>query len=197
MTDPALKTPIVDIDISRSQTFSLIFREIFLTDTPNYKLDATTYGAVRTSWTYHTAFTVSQTSRTMDLICRFEARGRRDAVIETKDDNPETLLFAEWEWDYTDVFGKGKEIDKLKDSSRSEKKADAFLLTYCPEKEFDDYWQKVAIEWLTPKRTKIIEASLFLHIICFTQNLKSRTFQTLHSIEINKEGITIWTALNF
>lgn len=132
----------------------------------------------------------------MDLTCKFEARGRRDAVIETKDDDPKILLFAEWEWDYLDVFGKGKEIEKLKDSCRSEKDADAFLLTYCPESSFENYWQKVATEWLTPKKTKVIESSLFLHIICFSENLKSRTFQTLNTIVINSSEIEIWTNLN-
>lgn len=196
MIEQLLDFQVTPVEISRSETFSIIFREIFLTDTPSYKLSANTYGAIRTSWTYHTAFATSQTSRTMDLTCKFESRGRRDAVIETKEDDPSILLFAEWEWDYLDVFGKGKEIEKLKESCRSEKNTSAFLLTYCPEKEFENYWQKVAADWLTPKRTKVIEATLFLHIICFQENLKTRTFQELNTVVINSSKIELWTPLN-
>lgn len=187
---------VVDVDISRSETFSIIFRELFLTDTPHYKIDSNTYGAIRTSWTYHIAFAIAQTSRTMDLTCRFEARGRRDAVIETKEDEPKAVLFAEWEWNYLDVFGKGKEIEKLRDSCWIEKQADALLVTYCPQTDLDDYWQKVAGEWLIPKRTKVTESALFLHVVCFEENFRSRSFQTLNTIVIDGSKVCIWTPLN-
>ena len=95
-----------DVDIYLA--FSLTFARIFVADTPNYQLGNGTVGATRSNWTYHTAFAFAQTSKMFDLICKFECYGKRDAVIETKEENPEALLFAEWEWDYEDIFGKGK-----------------------------------------------------------------------------------------
>ena len=42
--------------------------------------------------------------------------GKRDAIIETKGEAPEVLVVAKWEGDYHDVFGPGKELEKLKPS---------------------------------------------------------------------------------
>lgn len=119
-------------EFSPAETFSIIFRQAFWSDPPNYRLTDGNYGATRSSWTYHTAVAMSEASKVSYLDCKFEALGRRDAVIETRDEeNPEIILVAEWEWDYNDIFGKGKELEKLKNTCKLHKSADAFLLTYC------------------------------------------------------------------
>ncbi len=78
--------------------FSVLFVEMFWNEKPNYELKPGVFGATRSNWTYHTAGAIAQTCKIMNLTCKFEALGKRDAVIETKGEVSEVILIAEWEW---------------------------------------------------------------------------------------------------
>lgn len=177
--------------------FSLTFARIFLGDTPNYKLKNGTIGATRSSWTYHTAFAIAQTCKMFNLLCKFESHGKRDAVIETNEEEPEVLLFAEWEWDYEDIFGKGKELEKLKDSCRETKTAEAFLLVYCPNHKYPDYLCRIAEFWIRAFKRNKNPPSLFVHTIIFEEAKTAREFERLKTVVINPKEVWVLNDLYF
>ncbi len=177
--------------------FSLTFARIFIGDTPNYKLRDGTIGATRSSWTYHTAFAIAQTCKMFNLLCKFESHGKRDAVIETNDEEPEILLFAEWEWDYEDVFGKGKELEKLKESCRETKTAEAFLLVYCPNYKYPDYLSRIAEFWVKAFKKTKSPPSLFVHTIIFEEIKNVREFERLKTVVIDPREVWVLNDLYF
>jgi hypothetical protein len=185
------------LNIDVTLAFSILFVEAFLNDTPNYEISSGHFGATRSNWTYHTAMAIAQTCKTLNLTCKFEALGKRDAVIETRDEKPEIILVAEWEWDYEDIFGKGKELDKLKTSCKASKTAEAFLLIYCPISKYLDHLQRVAEDWIGSVRSVKHPPSLFLHTIIFKERAGYREFDSLMTVEINPSGINVWNERQF
>lgn len=121
----------------------------------------------------------------MDLICKFECHGKRDAVIETRDEKPEIILFAEWEWDYEDIFGKSKELEKLKNSCKLNKNAEAFLLVYCPNNKFPDYLYRISEYWIKSFSKLKNPPALFLHTILFEDKKTYREFERLKTTVIS------------
>lgn len=184
--------PVASLHLDLSFTFSAIFSQLFLCDTPSYELSKGNFGATRSNWTYHTAIAISQTCKFLNLCCKFEANGRRDAVIQARDDSQTDILFAEWEWDYLDVFGKGKELEKLKDSCKESKTGEALLLTYCPETDFVDYLQRIADYWISSVKKIKNPPALFLHTVIFEEASYCRNFDRLRTVEIAPEGISVW-----
>ncbi len=177
--------------------FSLAFAQMFLGDTPNYQLKNGTIGATRSNWTYHTAFAIAQTSKMFNLICKFECHGKRDAVIETNEDEPQILLFAEWEWDYEDIFGKGKELEKLKISCKESKTAEAFLLVYCPKHKYPDYLFRIAEFWINAFKKSKNPPSLFLHTIIFEDMKTYRGFKQMITVVIDPTYLRILSDISF
>lgn len=171
--------------------FSLLFVEIFKNDTPSYEISPGVYGATRSNWTYHTAGAISQTCKILNLTCKFEALGKRDAIIETKDQSPEMILAAEWEWDYNDIFGKGKELEKLRITCQKNPTADAFLLIYCPSKLYLSHLEKIAEYWINETKKDEDAPNLFLHTIIFEEKGNSREFQLLKLVMIHPTGINM------
>ncbi len=180
-----------DFDIT--VIFSVLFVELFWNEKPNYELKPGVYGATRSNWTYHTAGAISQTCKIMDLTCKFEAFGKRDAVIETKGETSGVILIAEWEWDYDDIFGTGKELYKLKASCKKHETANAFLLIYCPNSKYLSHLEKIAEEWIGDTTKAELEPTLFLHTIIFEQKGSIREFQRLKTVTIHTSGIDVWS----
>jgi len=185
------------LNIDVTLTFSISFVEAFLNDTPNYEISEGIFGATRSNWTYHTAMAMAQICKSLILPCKFEDLGKRDAVIETRDEKPEIILVAEWEWDYEDIFGKGKELDKLKASCKASKTAEAFLLIYCPISEYLDHLQRIAEEWIGSMKKEKTPPSLFLHTIIFKERASYREFDRLITVEINPSLINVWNERYF
>lgn len=171
--------------------FSILFVEIFKNDTPSYEISPGVYGATRSNWTYHTASAISQTCKILNLTCKFEALGKRDAIIETKDENPEMILAAEWEWDYNDIFGNGKELEKLRVTCQKNPTADAFLLIYCPSNLYLNHLEKIAEYWINETKKDEDAPNLFLHTIIFEEKGNSREFQMQKLVMIHPTGINI------
>lgn len=179
------------LEIGEAYTFSIMFAEFFRNDMPNYELFPDVFGATRSNWTYHTAGVMSQICKVLDLTCKFESLGKRDAVIETRGENAEIILIAEWEWDYNTIFGDKNELKKLKKSCQENLSAQAFLLTYCPNVKYLDYLEEIAKFWISETESEDNSATLFLHIIIFEEKVNYREFQTLKSIAIHQTGIDI------
>ena len=177
--------------LERPSLSQLCLRSFFSNDMPNYELFPNVFGATRSNWTYHTAGVISQICKVLDLTCKFEALGKRDAVIETRGKNPEVILIAEWEWDYNSIFGEKKELEKLKKSCQENLSAEAFLLTYCPSPKYLNYLEQIAKLWITETESEDNAPTLFLHIIIFEEKPGYREFQTLKSIVIHQTGIDI------
>lgn len=173
--------------------FSILFVEIFWNNVPNYELSPGVFGATRSNWTYHTAIAIAQTCNILNLTCKFEALGKRDAIIETKESMPEIILVAEWEWDYDDIFGTGKELDKLKNTCIKNQTANAFLLVYCPISKYLDYLEKIAEFWINETATEEQSPTLFLHTVIFEEKGSSREFQRLKTVMIHQTGIDVWS----
>ena len=173
--------------------FSVVFVEIFWNDTPSYELSPGVFGATRSNWTYHTAGAMSQTCKILNLTCKFEALGKRDAIIETKEQFPEIILAAEWEWDYNDIFGAGKELDKLKITCQKNPTADAFLLIYCPITKYLSHLEKISEYWISETATDEQAPTLFLHTVIFEEKEGNREFQRLKTVMIHSTGIDVWS----
>ena len=184
-------TEVRHLDFDITLTFSELFVELFWNETPNYELSEGVFGATRSNWTYQTAIAIAQTCKILDLNCRFEAHGKRDAIIEFK--NPvEVLLAAEWEWDYEDIFGKGKELDKLKETCRANPTANAFLLVYCPNSKYLDYLEKIAKDWIQSPEMDEQAPTLFLHTVIFEEKRGHREFLRMKTVMIHSERIDVW-----
>ncbi|MCD9188299.1 MAG: hypothetical protein LUM44_17920 [Pyrinomonadaceae bacterium] len=188
---------VLSFEVDIYYAFSLTFARLFIADTPNYKMNDGTIGATRSSWTYHTALALAQTSKMFNLHCKFESHGKRDAVIETADEEPEVLLFAEWEWDYEDIFGNGKELEKLKNSCRETRTAEAFLLVYCPSHKFADYITRIAEFWIKGFRRTKNPPSLFVHTIIFEQQKYVREFERLKTVVVNPTEVWVLNDIYF
>lgn len=173
-------------------TFSIIFAELFWNNTPSYKLSDEAFGATRSNWTYHTAIAISQTCKILDLTCKFEALGKRDAIIETNEETPEIILAGEWEWDYEDIFGKGKELEKLKATCKQNPTANAFLLIYCPISKYLDHLERIAEFWIKETSKDEQAPTLFLHTIIFELKGSVREFKRLKTVMIHSSGIEVW-----
>lgn len=188
---------VLPYEVNVYYAFSLTFARIFLGDTPNYRLKDGTIGATRSSWTYHTAFAIAQTCKMFNLLCKFESHGKRDAVIETNEEDPQILLFAEWEWDYEDIFGEGKELKKLRDSCRETKTAEAFLLIYCPNYKYSNYICRIAEFWVKAFKRNKNPPSLFVHTIIFNESKNTREFERLKTVVINPLEVWVLNDLYF
>lgn len=188
---------VIPFEVDIHLAFSLTFARIFVADTPNYQLADGTIGATRSNWTYHTAFAIAQTSKMFNLICKFECYGKRDAIIETIDDNPEVLLIAEWEWDYEDIFGKGKELEKLRDSCKKHKTAVAFLLVYCSKQKYPDYLFRITNFWVNAFKRFKKPPVLYLHTIIFEEAKTIREFQRFKTVVIGSTEIIIISDIDF
>lgn len=172
--------------------FSVLFAEIFWNNKPSYELSSGVFGATRSNWTYHTAIAISQTCKILNLTCKFEALGKRDAIIETNDEISEIILAAEWEWDYDDIFGTGKELEKLKITCKKNPTANAFLLIYCPITKYLNHLEKIAEYWIDETSTDEQAPTLFLHTIIFELKGNIREFQRLKTVMIHPTGIDVW-----
>jgi hypothetical protein len=177
---------------SFADVFSVAFVRLFLADCPNYQQPDGSYGASRSNWTYHTALAMSQAAKLMTWTCKFETAGKRDAILETTDEQPVVVLVAEWEWDTQDVFGKGKELDKLKATCRDHPAASAFLLTYCTGPNYPNFLERVAGEWspTVPRRRKANQ--LYLHTIVYSEQGRVRQFERLRTALIEPGRIELW-----
>ncbi len=185
--------PVEQRDFDVTTIFSILFVEMFWNEKPNYELKPGIFGATRSNWTYHTAGAIAQTCKIMDLTCKFEALGKRDAVIETKGEAAGVILVAEWEWDYDDIFGAGKELEKLKASCKKYETANAFLLIYCPNSKYLSHLEKIAEEWIGDTTISELAPILFLHTIIFEQKGSIREFQRLKIVTIHSSGIDVWS----
>ena len=131
-----------------AEVFVHIFSETFANDIPGYVESSEFVQLItRSNWTYHTAFSIKKTAQIMYLNCVFETQGRLDGVIQTYEDEPKIILMAEWEWECQSVFGKEKELEKLWNGTSNVKNANAFLITYCADSEYQEFVRKVVEYW--------------------------------------------------
>jgi hypothetical protein len=185
------------LEIPLPVAFSVAFVQLFMGDQPNYALRGGQYGASRSNWTYHTALAISQASKLMDLTCKFETLGKRDAVIETKTEPPEVVLIAEWEWTSEDIFGSGKELEKLHISCRQNSGAAAFLLTYSTDSKYPDLLRRVTEYWIKAPRRKRKPPMLYMHTIIYRENGPLREFEQLRTADIDVECVQLWEDQEF
>jgi hypothetical protein len=168
---------------SLAQLFTLVFRKRFVARAPAGQLRNGEYVATRSNWSYHTAISVHSAAWTLNLSCRFEVMGRLDAVIETPEEKPRVVLLAEWEWDHKDVFGKGKELDKLvKGLSAS---CRPWLLVHV--------LPRGRVPWLYPSRCRLLavkdsQAKAFRAILAGA-GLRQRALDSGFSVHANSRGL--------
>jgi hypothetical protein len=180
------------LDVSTAHAFSAAFVQSFMAEQPNYKFNDGTYGASRSNWTYHIAGSISQVSKLMELTCKFETLGKRDAIIETKNDPTEVVLVAEWEWDGEDVFGKAKELEKLWTTCREHPEAGGFLLTYCTAANYVNYLKRITEYWLNAARRRSKTPVLYLHTIIYRDDGAIREFEILRTADIDADLVRLW-----
>lgn len=181
-----------------TQDFVTIFLEIFVSNAPNYQLEPNRFGASRSNWTYHTALAIKKASEILSLNCIFESKGRLDAVIEVLDEEgkPVPVLFAEWEWDYLDIFGKQKELEKLWRGTRKLQFANALMFTYCPVDKYPDFLKQVIQFWQQKIGKKRDYPRLFLVVVLY-DGTSFREFQFVRTVEVGAEQINLWYDLEF
>lgn len=189
-------TPVEAVTHTAAEVFVLIFCEAFASNAPEYQLENEMLGASRSNWTYHVAFAIKRTALIMRLNCRFEAMGRLDAVIETVEKKPTIVLLAEWEWDYQDIFDKGKELEKLWEGTRNLRYGNALLFTYCPFNEHDDFVKAIVEYWQRRAIKKRDPPLLFLLIVIYKGD-SLREFQFIRTIEIHPKEVKLWDDVYF
>jgi hypothetical protein len=128
----------------------------------------------------------------MNLVCKFETFGKRDAVIETREDPPEAILVAEWEWDFEDIFGSGKELDKLQATCHKHSNMAAFMLTYCPNTLYPEFVQRVAEYWIESTEKQANPSTLFFHTVLFNNKGAVREFNRLRTAQLSAGLIQFW-----
>ncbi len=177
-----------------AEVFNQIFCEMLLSEPPEHQFEDELQGASRSNWTYHTAFAIKRTAQTMQLSCRFETRGRLDAVIETYEEKPSVVLLAEWEWDHKSIFGKGKELEKLWKGTSNLQNANALLFTYCPTNEIDDF-EKAVIEYWQKQASRRGKGYpiLYLNTAVYKIDSSIEVIQSFDTIEVHAEGIKVWS----
>ena len=181
-----------------TRDFVTIFLEIFVSNAPSYPLEQNQFGANRSNWTYHTAFTIKKTCEILSLNCKFETEGRLDAVIEAFDQegNSICVFFAEWEWDYLDIFGKGKELEKLWEGTHKLQYANALMFTYCPIDKYFDFLKQVTEYW-QQKIDKMQDYPRLFLVTVLHSGTSFREFQNVRTVEIDAEQINLWYDLEF
>jgi len=150
----------------------------------------------RSNWTYNIAFAFLTAAKAMNFQIRFEAEGKRDAIIESEADKKgkrHTILAAEWEWESSDIFGKGKEIEKLYKSSKAYE-CEAFLYTYVETDKYNEFLIRVRDEWRAlSEKTPLL--SLVMCTVLYTKEKSSRMFQAIRTVEIATDELIIWEDL--
>jgi hypothetical protein len=174
-----------------SELFALVFRERFVASGPAGKFEREEYVASRSNWTYYTALSVHAAAQALNLSCRFEVLGRLDAVIETREAKPQVILLAEWESDYRDLFGKGKELSKLLGGVKAHKGADALLFTYCPENQYLDF-AKAVVEYWQGKLPARSHAVLYSLTFLYEQKRPLHFFQCLRTMQVPRREVLLW-----
>jgi len=188
-----------DVEFSfypQSIIFMLMFRELFFNNDSDNNTSNESGAITASNWTYIIAYSFLTAAKVMNLKCIFEAEGKRDAVIKTNDDKPESVLFCEWEWNYKSVFGKGNELEKLHMSTKKSKMAIAFLFTYVPEQEYNDYINKVNEYW-RKKYAKGTFHPLTLMTVLFNPSHGIREFSYLRTCTIFNDVVQFWEDKEF
>jgi len=178
-----------------NDAFNLTFARIFAIDLPEYALGKGMYGASRSNWTYHTASAMGQTAKVFGYTCKFETAGKRDAVFETRDDPPRPVIVAEWEWDYLDIFGPKKELEKLRDTCKACPEMDALLLVYCPMVEVPDYLYRITQFWQENFTGSAEQPMLYIHTVVFELDGTSRTLIELVTIAVAADHVWLMSSL--
>jgi hypothetical protein len=176
--------------------FVLFFREQYRIYLPHPSLGKENYASTMSNWTYSCSHAIFQTARIMNLNCTFEAKGKRDAVISQLDKygNVEILLAIEWENNYKDIFGPGKELEKLWKTSTNEKRPNAMLLTYVPSEELGSYAQEVIKYWQSNSESKF-PAKLYLIMIELSKKTGVNLTKSIHTVEIEGSECFYWEEL--
>jgi len=137
-----------------------------------------------------------EVSRCFNFACRFEATGRYDAIVEAVEIGERVpVLVAEWEWDFEDIFGDGKEVEKLVRAAQEHgSTADCMLISYFPENKFAELTARVITKWRKQGAKRI--SSLFLVAVVY-RGSSTREPKSIRVVEVNQRGTTLWPDLNF
>ena len=188
------KTSVVDLAECLSYRLVSVFRELVLRDIFDYPNQTLS----RSNFTYHIATALKESAKIVGLGCRFEAMGRRDAVVETTEGDPYPIAFLEWEWQFSDVFGAGKELEKLYQSVREYDLADAVLLTFCPQEEYLSFLLKIIQFWQS-KFDSGDQPVLYPMIFAFELEGNSRNLSGLRVSTVGSKanGVGIWEYFDY
>ncbi|MCS6832534.1 MAG: hypothetical protein NZ521_03080 [Flammeovirgaceae bacterium] len=186
-----------EINHSESEIFVIVFRELFIGKSPLYIDIKGKRDAMASNWTYHTAFCLKEAAELLWLDCQFEVEGRRDGIIVSRENPPVAKIIIEWEWDYLEVFERGKQLEKIINTVKKYKDCtSALLLTFCPLENFADFSQRVVAHW--QKEQSLADKNFYL---CAALTLpspeKKEFFVTLRTLEIYKEQVFLWEDRDF
>lgn len=125
------------------EDFATLFQYFWYRDFP---IDQKAIGAHRVDWTIHIGVVVRNVADLMGLVTRFEAGGRKDAVLRSADGDEVAI---EWEW--SGVLGKANELEKLKEHEVRPKGKErlkyAVLITYTHTYNIDEVYERVRAKW--------------------------------------------------
>ena len=122
------------------EDFATLFQYFWYRDFP---IDQKSKGAHRVDWTIHIGVVVRNVADLMGLVTRFEAGGRKDAVLRSADGDEVAI---EWEWggDWDKELKKLKEHKKLWPKNKEGLKY-AVLITYTDN--IDNSHKRAEAEW--------------------------------------------------
>jgi hypothetical protein len=186
-----------EMNHGETEIFIMVFRELFIGKSPFYVDIKGKRDSAASNWTYHTAFCLREAAELLWLDCQFEVEGKRDGIIVSRDKPPQAKLIVEWEWDYLEVYERGKELDKVIQNLKKYKDCTtALLLIFCPLDKFPEFSQRVATIW-----TKDTPSPVHNLYVCAALTLpdpeKKDFFVTLRTVELYKDNIFLWEDRDF
>lgn len=162
---------------ARPEDFATLFQYFWHRDFP---IDREATGAHRADWTIHIGVVVRNLADLLGLYARFEAVGRKDAVLRAWSGDE---VAVEWEWEGV----RDNELDKLRDPRRVWKRGRdapkqlkyAVLITYSQTQDIDKAYEHVKERW------EKAPWPLLLILIDFRKSRKFSSGRELKNINIS------------
>jgi hypothetical protein len=198
-----LLAPIEPLDWPPATAFAMLFAQMYAAMQP---VDAPQAAAVQAGlppvlsagWAYHVALAMAQAAQLLSLRCTFTESPRGvdhqagAAVVETRASPARRLLAAEWSDQITDVFGRGKELERLSAHCHAATCADGLLVCACRPEVYAVFATNVADTWLQLTRSRPAPPRLFLHTLLAPLPQLAETPALLRPLAIHPARIQVW-----
>jgi hypothetical protein len=203
-----LLAPIEPLDWPPATAFAMVFAQMYAAMQPMAapspapapaQAAAAAYPPVLSpGWAYHVALAMAQAAQLLGLHCTFadSPRGHDHqagaAVLETRSAPSRRLLAAEWSDQFNEVFGRGKELERLSAHCHASTCADGLLVCACRPEVYTVFATNVTETWLQLTRTRASAPRLYLQTVLAPLPLLAEAPALLRPLAIHPARIQLW-----